>query len=195
MQNFDPDYKLFYMFDIPESWCNYRQIMLSNNFLRFREIRPLFYQKDLSKLEQFSVIVNVHADGELGTYIVHNDWIEDPFINTDDFDIFFTISDYNKNKKERKLTKDINFFDELERFRNDKFSNYDWFQNKDNIKYLELKTKWTIVNYDDKPIALMSEKDSWLLPNQIRNTNDLDVSKFTKFRVKSLEEGLDYLSI
>ena len=98
-KSFDSDNKLYYMFDIPEPWYNYRQIMLSNTFQRFSEIRPVFYKTDLSKLEDFSVIINVHADGNLGTYIVHNDWIQNPFINTDDFDVCFTIKDYNKMKK------------------------------------------------------------------------------------------------
>ena len=98
-------------------------------------------------------------------------------------------------KKVKKLTKDINFFDELERFKNDKWSHYDWYQNKDNVKYLDLKTKWTIVSYDDKPIALISEQDSWRIPDQISDINELEVSKYTKFRVKSLEEGLEYLKM
>ena len=55
--------------------------------------------------------------------------------------------------------------------------------------------KWTIVNYDDKPIALMSEQDSWRIPNQISNIDESEDLKYTKFRVKSLEEGLEYLKI
>jgi uncharacterized protein YbcV (DUF1398 family) len=194
-KSFDSDNELYYMFDIPEPWSNYRQIMLSNTFQRFSEIRPVFYNTDLSKLEDFSVIINIHSDGNLGTYIVHNDWIEKPFLKSDDFDVCFSIKDYNKMKKVKKLTKDINFFDELERFKNDNASYYNWYQNKDNIKYLDLKTKWTIVNYDDKPISLMSEHDSWRIPNQISDINELEELKYTKFRVKSLEEGLEYLKM
>lgn len=41
--SFNPGDKLDYMFDIPEPWYNYRQIMLSNTFQRFSEIRQLFY--------------------------------------------------------------------------------------------------------------------------------------------------------
>ena len=193
-KSFNPDDKLDYMFDIPEPWSNYRQIMLSNTFQRFSEIRQLFYKEDLSKLEDFSVIINVHSDGSLGTYIVHNDWVENPFIKSDDFDVCFTIKDYNKVKKIKKLTKDINFFDELERFKDDKYSNYDWYKNKENTKYLDLKTKWTIVSYDDKPIALMSEHDSWRIPQQM-DINEVEEQKYSKFRVKSLKEGLEYLKM
>jgi hypothetical protein len=193
--SFDPDNKLYYMFDIPEPWSNSRQVMLSNTFQRFSEIRPVFYKTDLTKLGDFSVIINVHSDGNLGTYIVHNDWIEEPFMKSDDFEVCFSIEDYNKMKKTKKLTKDINFFDELERFKNDKASYYDWYKNKKNTKHLDLKTKWTIVNYDDKPIALMSEQDSWRIPNQISNIDESEDLKYTKFRVKSLEEGLEYLKI
>jgi len=193
-KSFNPDNKLDYMFDIPEPWSNYRQIMLSNIFLRFSEIRQLFYKEDLSKLEDFSVIINVHSDGSLGTYIVHNDWVENPFIKSDDFDVCFTIKDYNKVKKIKTLTKDINFFDELERFKDDKYSHYDWFKNKENTKYLDLKTKWTIVSYDDKPIALMSEHDSWRIPQQM-DINEVEEQKYSKFRVKSVKEGLGYLKM
>lgn len=193
-QTFNSDDKLDYMFDIPKPWSNYRQIMLSNTLQRFSEIKPLFYQEDLSNLEDFSVIINVHSDGYLGTYIVHNDWVENPFIKSDDFDICFTIRDYNKAKKTKKLTKDINFFDELERFKDDKYSYYDWYKNKENTKFLELKTKWTIVNYDGKPIALMSEYDSWRIPNQM-DISEVEEKKYDKFRVKSLKEGLEYLKM
>lgn len=193
-KTFNPDNKLDYMFDIPEPWCNYRQIMLSNTFDRFSEIRPLFYKENLSKLEEFSVIINVHSEGSLGTYIVHNDWVENPFIKSDDFDVCFSIKDYNKVKKIKKLTKDINFFDELERFKDDKYSNYDWYKNKENTKYLELKTKWNIVSFGDKPISLMSEYDSWRIPQQM-SIYEFEKQKYSKFRVNSLKEGLEYLKI
>lgn len=194
-QSFNPDDKLDYMFDIPEPWCNYRQIMLSNTFQRFSEIRSLFYKEDLSNIEDFSVIINIHSEGSLGTYIVHDDWIETPFIQSDDFDVCFSIKDYNKVKKVKKLTKDIDFFDELEKFKDDRHSNYKWFKNKENIKYLDLKTKWTIVTYDDTPIALMSDHDSWRIPNQMWDINEVEKQKYSKFRVKSLKEGLDYLKM
>ena len=194
-KTFNPDDKLDYMFDIPEPWSNYRQIMLSNTFQRFSDIRSLFYKEDLSKLENFSVIINVHADGPLGTYIVHNDWLESPFIDSDDFDVCFSIKDYNKMKKVKPLTKDINLFDELERFKNDKHSNYNWYQDKKNTKYLDLKTKWTIINYHDKPIALISEEDSWRLPQQIRGIDESEKEKYSTFRVKSLKEGIEYLKM
>lgn len=193
-KTFNPHNKLDYMFDIPEPWCNYRQIMLSNTFDRFSEIRPLFYKENLSKLEEFSVIINVHSEGSLGTYIVHNDWVENPFIKSDDFDVCFSIKDYNKVKKIKKLTKDINFFDELERFKDDKYSNYDWYKNKENTKYLELKTKWNIVSFGDKPISLMSEYDSWRIPQQM-SIYEFEKQKYSKFRVNSLKEGLEYLKI
>lgn len=193
-KTFNPDNKLDYMFDIPEPWCNYRQIMLSNTFDRFSEIRPLFYKENLSKLEEFSVIINVHSEGSLGTYIVHNDWVENPFIKSDDFDVCFSIKDYNKVKKIKKLTKNINFFDELERFKDDKYSNYDWYKNKENTKYLELKTKWNIVSFGDKPISLMSEYDSWRIPQQM-SIYEFEKQKYSKFRVNSLKEGLEYLKI
>jgi hypothetical protein len=193
-KSFNPDNKLDYMFDIPEPWSNYRQIMLSNIFQRFSEIRQLFYKEDLSKLEDFSVIINIHSDSSLGTYIVHNNWVENPFIKSDDFDVCFTIKNYNKVKNIKKLTKDINFFDELERFKDDNYSNYDWYKNKENTKYLDLKTKWTIVSYDDKPISLMSDHDSWRIPLQM-DINEVEEQKYSKFRVKSLKEGLEYLKM
>ncbi len=41
----------------------------------------------------------------------------------------------------------------------------------------------------------MSEQDSWRIPNQISNIDESEDLKYTKFRVKSLEEGLEYLKI
>lgn len=158
---FNPN-DLVYMFDVTEPLFN-------RTFQRFSEIRPVFYKEDLSKLENFSVIINVHSDGCLGTYIVHNDWVENPFMKSDDFGVCFTIKDYNKAKKVKKLTK-----------------------NKENIKCL--KTKWFIVTYDNKPIALISEYDSWRIPKQM-GINEVEEQKYNKFRVNSLKEGLDYLKI
>ena len=50
-KNFVDD--LSYMFDIPEIYKNDISIMLSKNFERFFEIRPIFYKTDLSKLDDF----------------------------------------------------------------------------------------------------------------------------------------------
>ena len=41
----------------------------------------------------------------------------------------------------------------------------------------------------------MSDHDSWRIPNQMGDINEVEKQKYKKFRVKSLKEGLDYLKI
>ena len=88
---YNPNNKIYFMFDIPEKWNN-RHIMLSSTILRTCEIRDIFYSYDLSSLEDFTVIYNIHTGDRLGTYIVHNDYVQHPFLNSDDFDILFTVT-------------------------------------------------------------------------------------------------------
>jgi hypothetical protein len=68
---------------------------------------------------------------------------------------------------------------------------------------MNLRTKWNIITYtktdidtgyvtDDIPIALISEADSWRIPDQMR-LEDSEINKYEKFRVRSMKEGLDYL--
>jgi hypothetical protein len=164
---------LFYMFDIPEKYLNDCRIMLVNTFLRFFEIRPLFYEMDMSNFEEYSVIINIHADGYLGAYIVHNDWIYIPFIGSDDFDVCFSIKDYNNVKKTKTLTQQYDFFKTLEKFKNNKYSHYDWYMN------------------ENKPIFLISEQDSYRIPHQMWNLDDTEIEKYHKFKISSLREGLE----
>lgn len=188
-----------YMFDIPEPYCNKRQIMLCNTFSRFKEIRSLFYTEDLSELEGFSVIINVHAGQGLGTYIVDNSWIENPFLNSDDFNVCFSIKEYNQLKKTKNEPKPIDYHEEVERFKDElliiksKYFNYEAV--KKNIDdFPDLKTRWHIITYKEKPIALVSEHDSWRIPSQMK-LSDSEIFLYSKFRVDSLKEGLDYLKI
>ena len=200
----DPKNLLFYMFDIPEPFSKSPHYMLSVYLYKFGEIRPVFYKTDLSELEDFSVVYNIHAEGgeTLGVYIVHNDWVENPFISSDDFDIAFTIKDYNQTKKNKNLTKDYDFYEELEKYKNEPITHYDFYIKN---RKRQLKTKWTVITYDDKPIALVSEEDSWRIPDQmdLSSAGDwrlLDLrtrerARYEKFRVRSLEEGLEYLKV
>lgn len=182
------------MFDIPERYKNVSPIMLSNNMLRFGEIRSLFYNSDLSKLSDFCVIINVHSDAPLGTYIVHKKWVDDPFMKSDDFDVCFTIDEYNKVKSSQTLTDDYDFIDELEKFKDKNTGLYTWYRNPDNRRHLYSKTKWTVITYRNKPIALVSDTDSWRIPNQMEISEE-EERKYRSFRVPSLEEGIDYLKV
>lgn len=181
-EDFNPNSKIDFMFDIPEKWNN-RHIMLSSTFLHISEIRDLFFSTDLSKLEDFTVIYNIHASYKLGTYIVHNDYVQEPFINSDDFKILFTIKDYNKQKLIKNKTKEYDFYDELEKFRNDPNVNYSYYHKEESIKEFNLKTNWNIITKNDKPIALISEKDSWRF---------LDFGT-VKTRIGSLEDGIKFI--
>ena len=176
---YNPKNKIYFMFDIPEKWNN-RHIMLSSTILHTCEIRDIFFSTDLSKLEDFTVIYNIHANDKLGTYIVHNDYVQHPFLNSDDFDILFTIKDYNEKKLINKKTKEYDFYSELEKFRYEPYTHYEFYHKEENIKEFNFKTKWNIITKNDKPIALISEKDSWRF---------LDFGT-VKTRISSLEEGI-----
>ena len=178
---YNPKNKIYFMFDIPEKWNNHH-IMLSSTFMAISEIRDLFFSTDLSKLEDFTVIYNIHASYKLGTYIVHNDYVQ-YFINSDDFNVLFSIKDYNKQKLIKNKTKEYNFYDELEKFRNDANVDYNYYQREESIKEFNLKTKWNIIFKNDKPIALISEKDSWRFLN----------FGTIKIRIDSFEEGIEFI--
>lgn len=177
-KNFVDD--LSYMFDIPDIYKNDISIMLSKNFERFFEIRPIFYKTDLSKLDDFSVIVNIHADYGLGTYIIHNNWLNDPFLISDDYSVSFSIAEYNEMKKKKKLTEEYVLKDVLEKFKDNKKCK--WYIEND---YKLLKTKWHIITFDDKAIGLISENDSWRLICK--------GDSYKKTKISNLEEGLEYL--
>lgn len=181
---FNSDNSLDYMFDIPDK-DNIRQIMLSNILLKLSEFRNVFYKSDLSLLEDFSVINNVHAYYKLGCYIVHNDFVEEPFLKTDDFEVVFSIKDYNEAKKIKTLTKDYDYFEQLERFKEDKYIKAHIIKDE----YLEefnLKTKWNIVTKNDKPIAIISEQDSERLTY-------INKYEYKKIKIKNLEEGIEFI--
>ena len=193
---------IHYMFDIPEPYCDYHQIMLGCD--KFKMFKDVFYNDPtLDKLNEFSVISNVHADYPLGVYLVHKDWVENPFMKSDDFHEWFTIKDYVSLRPHYTKTKDYNFLDQLERFKDVPFIakySYPYYQTEEAMKNLKLKTTWTITTYNDKAIALTSKEDSWRLPNQTYFHSGLSESvikieseKFKSFRVNSVEQGLEYL--
>ena len=110
--NLNPENSLDYMFDIPDK-DSIRQVMLCGIILKLSEFRNVFYKSDLSLLEDFSFINNVHAYYKLGCYIAHNDFVEDPFVKTDDFEVVFSIKDYNEAKKIKIFTKEYDYFEQL----------------------------------------------------------------------------------
>ena len=188
-----------YMFDIPEPWFNYHQIMACNSILRVREIKQLFYNdKTLDKLIDFSVIVNIHSYAPLGIYIVHKDWVQSPFIDSDDFNEKFTIKRYLEERNNYPCTSDYDFLEELERFKESPYIkkySYPYWMKEENQKELLLKTKWTIVTFEDKPIALISKYDSWRIPDQMYYHSELrdweqeqEKNKYKSFRLKDLKE-------
>jgi hypothetical protein len=182
------------MFDIPDWYYDSVYTMLGPKTAKLAEFRKVFYTEDLSLLDDFTVIANIHSDTPLGTYIVHNKWVKNPFYNSDDFRILFSIAEYNKMKLERVLTKEYSFYEQLERFKNEKYAHYDFYTSPEGVKLMGLRTKWTIVTYNDKPIALLSEHDSWRLPNQMDEAEgDAYCEQYKKIRVASLSEGLKYL--
>lgn len=186
---FDQTNILGYMFDLPKS--DNPRILLSNYLLRLKEIRHVFFNTNLENLEDFSVMWNIHADWCLGTYLIHKDWIN-LLIETGDFNLAFYIKEYNKEKQVKRLTNNVNWLEQLERFSNNTFwkSTYSFY--KENAKFLELKTKWTVVICNSKPIALISEYDATRLVDLIKhNHSELTVTKTT---VSSIEEGLELLS-
>jgi len=182
------------MFDMSDREYNSVHTMLGTMTAKLAEFRKVFYAEDLSLLEDFTVIVNIHADTPLGAYIVHNNWVENPFYNSDDFRILFSIAEYNKMKLERVLTKEYSYYEQLERFKNEKFAHYDFYTSPEGVKLMNLRTKSTIVTYNENPIALLSEHDSWRLPNQMDEAeDDAYCEQYKKIRVASLVEGLQYL--
>lgn len=201
----DPDKKLFYMFDPYEPWTKNRHVMLSHTYMRFEEIRDLFYNYDLSDLTDFSVIVNVHSNAPLGTYIVHKDFVEVPFIRSDDFDVFFTIPEYIEARKFNSLTKSYDIYEELSKFKEEMInsknsylkSHYYWLI-EEGKEFFNKKTIWTVSTFDDKPIALTSETDSERLRYYFDHEGNENYTKnfrYSKFRVKNIEEGLEYLKM
>lgn len=182
--NFNPEYSLDYMFDIPEKW-KIHQVMLSTKNIKFNEIRNTFYNLDLSSLEDFSVITNVHAYYKLGTYIVHNVFVEEPFLRSDDFDFEFSIKEYNISKKIKKLTEKYDYFEQLDKFRDDKYIKT-YIIKDEYLEEFNLKTKWNIVTKNNKPIALISDSDS----NRLLYINNYE---YKKIKMKNLEEGVDFI--
>jgi hypothetical protein len=182
------------MFDMSDREYNSVHTMLGTMTAKLAEFRKVFYSEDLSLLEDFTVVANAHADMPLGVYVVHNNWVEIPFYQSDDFYILFSIAEYNRMKLERVLTKEYSYYEQLERFKNEKFAHYDFYTSPEGVKLMSLRTKWTIVTYNENPIALLSEHDSWRLPNQMDEAeDDAYCEQYKKFRVASLVEGLQYL--
>ncbi len=151
-------------------------------------------------MNNFTVISNIHADWDLGVYVVRNDYV-DVFMNTDDYNVMFTVEEYNqcKGRGSNILTDgNITIAD---------------------LKYpfalsSGLKTIWTITTFDNIPIALTSKANSDSFINSLRNEiarirknenhtlcimagidfeTEQEVKRYNSFKVNSLSEGLNYL--
>ena len=151
--------------------------LLFNAYVRYNQIRQPFYDTDLSSLSDYFVIINVHADGPLGTAIVHKSLL-DRFIRTDDFDIAFSIEDYNKRKENEEQPIDIDLTKLKTKGKN-------WWTTDDGIKQLSLKTRWNLLLSEDDShcLGLIGLNDSWI-------TQEL---KTHTMYVENIQQGLDHL--
>lgn len=184
-----------YMFDIPEKYQNNHHAMLSNHLLRVRDVRKELYDTDTKLLEDFCIVINIHADAALGTYLVHKDYVQEYFIGTDDFDLMFSIKEYNQLKYDLKFkqTKQYYLFEELDKFPDEKIEYRYLYAQGELEDSLREKTKWTITTLNDTPIAITSLYDSKRFCDCEFDGSEPEESKFKSFRVTNFQEGLNYL--
>ena len=164
--------------------------LMQNCYVRLNEIRLPFFNKDLSPLSEYSVMINVHADGPLGTYLIHNSYV-DRFIQTDDFDVYFTVAEYIEARKTETWVEQI---DLLKVDVNDpKWGKHNYKRNYHTAEQLGKKTLWRVVEETDtsKCIGLIGKYDSMRFDYFDSGFGNLE--KYKKISVRSLEEGLDYL--
>lgn len=189
MQNLNPDTELFYMFDAPKEYQDKCYIMCNQKWVRLKEFREFFTKYKMEDFNDFTVIKNIHADYNLGIYIIHNSLV-DFYMSTDDFRILFTVKDYNKAKKHNTSNSVYCMEEQYNRFKDSgkwglHHSPYLYKDDKD----FNLKTNWHIVTYKDKAVALVSKKDSRRYCYKIEDF----YQKSESFKVSSFEEGIEYL--
>lgn len=154
--------------------------LLFNSYARYNQIRQAFYNTDLSGLSDYFVIINIHADAPLGTAIIHKS-LCDRFIGTDDFNIAFSIADYNKRKEFEDQPTDI---DLTELKTSGKMKN--WWSSDDGKKQLSLKTKWNLILSEDDNycLGLIGSNDSWVTEEEFKTHT---------MPVENIQQGLDHL--
>jgi len=166
--------------------------LMFNNYVRMNEIRLPFFNRDMSPLDDYVVIINIHADGPLGTYLTHKDYVEH-FMRTDDFNECFTIKEYNEAKLKENHVEQI---DLAKVDPNDKkWGRHRFGRNYFTEEQLAIRTKWTIVEDPEtaKAVALTGEYDSRVPDRFIEDFKSGSYTEYNKIRVNSFDEGLDYL--
>jgi hypothetical protein len=122
--------------------------------------------------------------------------VEIPFLQSDDFDLMFKISDYNKMKSEKTLSYTYSYLKQIERFKSHPYveRNYDYYINGEGRAKLNLQTKWVVWTFNGNAIALLSTYDSDRFAfKRPYFEGEMDEGEYANFRVSSLEEGLVYL--
>ncbi len=171
-----------------------------NAYVRYNEIRQIFYDNDLSDLSQYCVIINSHADGPLGTSIIHKTLLE-RFEKTDDYSFSFNISDYNVRKQveDKPQQIDLSSVD----LNHPQFEGHNikknWFATEDGKRQLNMKTNWHLVLKKDKCYGVVGERATNIINyinHEIDEANPYDYVKenhFTFVKCKSIEEAIFYL--
>lgn len=192
----DLDRPLCYMFNDKFKLSD----LIWNTYVRYNEIRQVFYNNDLSNLSQYCVIINSHADGPLGTSIIHKSLLE-RFEQTDDYNFSFNISDYNVRKQleDQPLQIDLTSVDiNLPQFKGHNIKS-NWFATEEGKKQLSLKTNWHVAIKKNKCYAVLGERACNII-NYINDENDeknpydyVKENNFTFLKCESIEEAMFYL--
>lgn len=171
-----------------------------NAYVRYNEIRQVFYDNDLSNLSQYCVIINSHADGPLGTSIIHKTLYED-FHRTDDYSFSFNIFDYNirKQVEDKPIQIDLSTVD----LNHPQFEGHNikknYFATEEGKKQLKRKTNWHVVLKNDKCYGVMGSVACniiHMINDEIHKENPYDYVKadhYTFLKCKSIEEAMFYL--